>query len=711
MSGLRLLGQPVGSSDFATEFNALQIEASKAAAETLLRTVQDRHTALRLFTQCTLHGLPHLLGSEVLYAHDPSERQKWDAWVSPLSKGIDAMVEGFIAKLTGRTSVPADSLLIAYITIAQGGLGFMDPFTRAVPDFVLTMSRAARYAEHGVRLGRGEDNVRLPNSFSRLFSLSHNRDSRILTSFYSLLGGVGDLATTKECPDTLDYFLRRGLLRSARDRLRQAESTGRAKHLKRIARPGMRRVLNELLLPQTSYPLVSMCRSVPAHRKANDIFVLDLKCKLYLEIFPEGNRPTCLCGEVIDVHGMHPFSCRRVSKRPMHDRIRNWTAEPARVILCEAGIMSPGAKMQIEPKKTVPSLPKLRPHDQAFRPSPSLSDPDTPTIPYTRIGFDFVITPPASSLPPSQSDAASPSNKPAIAVKHLLDKERKKLLRDGACDSRNQNSLTGDEIIGELLRTDQVLIPAAISPLCAWGPMFDHFWFGTKITPSLAQSTFQRRHPNARLMHARATSHPCSSGVVQQATARWRASRAKNDHFYGQSYTCPTPKEYLLQKFGLVMTNTRSYHLRDAIEGNLIPPTDPEDDDYVRTPAAPSARDPDLARTDTPNDHVGNADEQMLRQANHRVLPPPRDAPLDGPLSDATAAARGGRAAPTHTIPTGAHAPRPPPGFVQGPPPPAPTPEPILHPPMPPPMPLPLPFYPSLGTPPRPWRHDTWRPP
>ncbi|KAL7532099.1 hypothetical protein ACHAWF_004011 [Thalassiosira exigua] len=217
VSGLRLLGQPVGSSDFATEFNARQIEANKADAETLLRTVPDRHTALRLFTQCTLHRLPHLLGSEVLYAHDPTARQQWDAWISPLSKSIDAMAEGFIAKLTGRSSIPADSLLIAYITIAQGGLGFMDPFTRAVPDFVLTMSRAARYAEHGVRLGRGEDNVCLPDSFTRLFSLSHNRNSRILNSFYSLLGDVGGLATTKECPDTLDYFLRRGSLRSARD--------------------------------------------------------------------------------------------------------------------------------------------------------------------------------------------------------------------------------------------------------------------------------------------------------------------------------------------------------------------------------------------------------------------------------------------------------------------------------------------------------------
>ncbi|KAL7543814.1 hypothetical protein ACHAWF_011480 [Thalassiosira exigua] len=217
MLGLRLLGQPVGSSNFAIDFNALQIKANKAGAEKLLRTVPDRHTALRLFTQCTLHRLPHLLGSEVLYAHDPAVRQQWDAWVSPLSKSINVMAEGFIAKLVGRSSLPADSLLIAYITIAQGDLGFMDPFNHVVPDFVLTMSQVARYAENGIRLGRGEDNIRLPASFSRLFSLSHNRDSRILTSFYSLLVDVGGLTTTTKCPATLDYFLRHSSLKSATD--------------------------------------------------------------------------------------------------------------------------------------------------------------------------------------------------------------------------------------------------------------------------------------------------------------------------------------------------------------------------------------------------------------------------------------------------------------------------------------------------------------
>jgi hypothetical protein len=41
-------------------------ENEKDAAK-LLSVASDRHTTLRLFAQCTLHKLPHLLGLEVMY--------------------------------------------------------------------------------------------------------------------------------------------------------------------------------------------------------------------------------------------------------------------------------------------------------------------------------------------------------------------------------------------------------------------------------------------------------------------------------------------------------------------------------------------------------------------------------------------------------------------------------------------------------------------
>ena len=117
-TGLCLLGQPVGSPDFAAEFNAEHLSTNRAEAARLLAAVLDRHTALRLFTQCTLHKLPHLLGTEMLYSDNLVNGAEWDTWDSPLSRGVDSMVDGFLAELTGCKLIPNDSQLIAYVTIA-----------------------------------------------------------------------------------------------------------------------------------------------------------------------------------------------------------------------------------------------------------------------------------------------------------------------------------------------------------------------------------------------------------------------------------------------------------------------------------------------------------------------------------------------------------------------------------------------------------------
>ena len=74
-------------------------------------------------------------------------------------------------------------------------------------------------------------------------------------------------------------------------------------------------------------------------------------------------------------------------------------------------------------------------------------------------------------------------------------------------------------------------------------------------------------------------------GVAQTATFRWRKAAPKGQLFYGHSHTAPTPKEYILQKLGLVISNSLAIHLRDAKLGQIVEPTDPYDEDYVEQDA------------------------------------------------------------------------------------------------------------------------------
>ena len=75
--GVCLLGQPLGSLTYAQGFYAKKMVENLKDAAKLLSVVSDKHMALRLFTKCTLHKLPHLLGLEVMYCFQEMAHERW----------------------------------------------------------------------------------------------------------------------------------------------------------------------------------------------------------------------------------------------------------------------------------------------------------------------------------------------------------------------------------------------------------------------------------------------------------------------------------------------------------------------------------------------------------------------------------------------------------------------------------------------------------
>ncbi|KAL7531480.1 hypothetical protein ACHAXR_004065, partial [Thalassiosira sp. AJA248-18] len=405
--GLCLLGQPIGSLDYTIKFFDDRMAENAATATKLLEAVPDHQTALRLFSQCTLHKLPHLLGSEVLYRFLRSSHDAWNRWSGPLAVGIDEMANNFLAKLTQHESIPHTSLLIAYISVAQGGLGMMDAMSRAIPDFLLTMAHATRFAKYGISFDDDKAPLQLPRSLGDLFCRSVNVDSKFLENYDALAVEVAVPCAPKRCTDQLDYLEKHGLFKSARDRLKQAASTHRRSALETCAPASLKNDLDEILIASSSYPLIAMSRSNPSHHKLNDLFIINLKMKLHLPLFPPGNATKCLCGVTIDPHGKHIFCCRRVSKMACHNRVRDGTAPIVKEVLTTAGFIGSSSRMEIEPRRVVEDLPSLRPFDMAFRPVPSFKHTHIPPCPFTQIGVDVTITSPKGHVPPSRSGAAS----------------------------------------------------------------------------------------------------------------------------------------------------------------------------------------------------------------------------------------------------------------------------------------------------------------
>ena len=223
-SGFRLLGTPVGSAEFAIEFFDGKLSEVRSQAAALTMGIDDAHTRLRIFIQCTIQKLPHLLGADIMHCLPLAtfKGENWLSWGGPLVEGIDSIIHDFLATLLGRESLPDYSLLIAQLRVGSGGLGILYPSQRAAPDFVLTMKAAMKYAAHGFQFNSDLNATRLHPSISRLFDDSINTESIYLQRFHLLAPHIADVAVSIKCPpeQRLDHFLSKVSTNSARSRIK-----------------------------------------------------------------------------------------------------------------------------------------------------------------------------------------------------------------------------------------------------------------------------------------------------------------------------------------------------------------------------------------------------------------------------------------------------------------------------------------------------------
>ena len=153
--GFHLLGSPIGSPAFSHDYFDTQLTAIQDAIELMSTNITDPHTKLSLFAQCLIQKLPHLLGSDVLHHYDiTNPPPTWTDWNGPLTSATNHIITKFISDLINCRTIPHHALLIAQLHLQEGGLGILDPRSRAIPDFMLTFTTSARHAIGGIRLNK-----------------------------------------------------------------------------------------------------------------------------------------------------------------------------------------------------------------------------------------------------------------------------------------------------------------------------------------------------------------------------------------------------------------------------------------------------------------------------------------------------------------------------------------------------------------------------
>jgi hypothetical protein len=168
-TGFCLLGSPAGSPAFAREYFNTQLIDIQTCNTTMSTAITDRHTKLRLFSQCLIQKIPHLLDINVLYHYDTDEPPPdWTNWNGPLTLTTSHIIARFISDTTGVTTLPHHAL--PQLSLNAGGLGFLDPRTRAIPDFMLTFTTSTQHATNGIYLNKQLNNVHLHPTIAALYS-------------------------------------------------------------------------------------------------------------------------------------------------------------------------------------------------------------------------------------------------------------------------------------------------------------------------------------------------------------------------------------------------------------------------------------------------------------------------------------------------------------------------------------------------------------
>jgi hypothetical protein len=209
-TGFRLLGHPVGSSDFAATFFSARITDIKECITSLNTSIDDQQTKLKLFSQYIIQKIPHLLASDILYnlpTNHPD--QPWKEWHGPLTSATEEIIKNFLATLLNNPSIPDFALLISQLGLKTGGLGILCPRTRAAPDFVITMRSTIRNAQHRFQLHKDLLPFQLHQSLGDLFTISTKPDSLILQWFHCLLPQIANIACapTIPTPNRIQPFL------------------------------------------------------------------------------------------------------------------------------------------------------------------------------------------------------------------------------------------------------------------------------------------------------------------------------------------------------------------------------------------------------------------------------------------------------------------------------------------------------------------------
>jgi hypothetical protein len=222
----------------------------------------------------------------------------------------------------------------------------------------------------------------------------------------------------------------------------------------------------------------------------------------------------------LDAFGDHCLGCKINHKTKASNGIRDEITKVFQRILPIVKMIDSPTQVENELHNIVPSLPRLKPFDLSIRLDHSL-DTRCWRTPYTRIGFDVTLIHSTNNSSSSPSEAAQ-YNETDL---RLRDGEKVKFARrTGGTNPITNKTLSADDVIGEILDTNNVFIPIAVGPHGEFGSLFRRFIESHKPLPLPA---FCKDRPHATRAASLAITNRTPYNVLGMADKTWKESQGQ----------------------------------------------------------------------------------------------------------------------------------------------------------------------------------------
>lgn len=520
-TGVRFLGQPLGSTPYATSFLNTAAAAYTENLHKLRTHLTDRHSTFLIFKACAQPSLQHLLTSDIYYHLDPaaSTEQHLQDWDSPFLQAINTANNNLLAYLGDTNHIPPSSTLIAHHPVTKGGLGVRDHSRAAKTAYVISLTRTLQFVStHHATAGTQTPHL-TPTYARPLSSWANPTTDHPLFRLYNALA-----PQVLKAHNTI--YPARPAKTTPRDLINKVPLTGLAsaiyahhshtrmtKFQDTEAPPHMASILPSLLSQLTSIPLTTYLRQLKHNRLENDIFTRLFQRKLRLPILPPGlahtRCPMPRCTTPLDPYGDHLFQCY-YSKKVLSDNIRDTLYTLCTNLAPLADMVHSKHAVTCETANLIPEFPGKRPADIGLRIKQSALT-SNPTYPVEYLAIDVTVTKTPDQAPGRPAPQTTPRNKAH------LDAYRRKL--------SHTHAVHNPTYFQAMLANNIMLLPFTVDPFGGLGHQAQLFLYGatTKTPCQPPEPPPQHWHttlqPHAAEMHNQLKSAP--QGLFHKATKRY----------------------------------------------------------------------------------------------------------------------------------------------------------------------------------------------